>query len=113
MLPIETIVAELERVEGAPALSAYLRTDGFRGVRLEPEVALAALLEPVRKRLPWRGPEAAAFEAEARILEARLPTIVPGQRGVAIFSCYRRGIFRSVPLDVAIPGAAQWGSALP
>ncbi len=109
MLPIETVVAELERIEGAPALTAYLRTDGFRGVRAEPGAALAALLEPVRRRLPWRGPEAEGLQAEARALEAELPSVVLGQRGVALFSCSRRGFFRSVPLDVPIAAAAQWG----
>ncbi len=109
MLPIEKVVAELERVEGVPALTAYLRTDGFRGVRMELAASLSTQLEPVRKRLPWRGPEAAAFEAEARVVEARLPTLLCGQRGVAIFSCSRQGLFRSVPLDVALPASAQWG----
>ncbi len=109
MLPIETASAELERVEGAPALTAYLRTDGFRGVRTELEPALTELLEPVRKRLPWRGPEAVAFEAERKAVQQRLPSVLSGQRGVAVFSCSQRGVFRAVPLDVPIPASAQWG----
>ena len=109
MLPIETVVAELHRLDGGPALSAYLRTDGFSGVQAELGVALAGVLKPVREHLPWRGPAAAAFEREVKAVEARLPSVVPGQRGVALFSCSRHELFRWVPLDVPLAASAHWG----
>jgi len=109
MLPIEVVVAELERQEGSPALTVYLRTDGFRGVRTDLSAELAQLLEPVRKRLPWRGADAAALEMEARLVEARLESVLPGARGVAVFSSSRAGVFRLVPLDVPVPASAHWG----
>lgn len=109
MLPIESVLAELGRFDGAPTLTVYLRTDSFRGVPLQLAAALAELVEPVRSQLPWRGQEAAAFEAEVRVVQDRLASVLPGQRGMAVFSCSRRHFYRALPLEVAIPATVRWG----
>lgn len=109
MLRIESLVAELERLERGPALTVYLRTDAFGGVAADPARELAAVLERLRRSLRGVGSHAPAFELEAESMAARIGNVALGTRGVAVFSCSRRMRFNSVPLEAPLPAGAYWG----
>ncbi len=109
MLPIERVAVELERWGGGPGLTLYLRTDRFRGEALDLRAELDRAARALARRLARRGVDPAGLEAEAREVAGRLPEVRPGARGLAVFSSAERGIFRALPLDVAIAPGAYWG----
>ena len=109
MLPIERIAAQLAGTKEGRGLTVYLRTDRFRGGRLDLRRELDLAVSALARRLIRRGADPGELEAEAGLVVARLEEVRAGSRGLALFSCAARGIFHALPLDAPVIPGAHWG----
>ena len=109
MLPIERIAAQLAGTKAGCGLTVYLRTDRFRGGRVDLRRELDLAVSALAHRLARRGADPGGLEAEAALVVSRLEEVRPGSRGLALFSCAAGGIFHALPLDAPVISAAYWG----
>jgi len=85
---------------GTPVLSVYLGLDPARQVRRSYRIAFEDLVRDARERL--EGPVREAFVQETARVRAWLEGWDPRGRGLALFSCARRGLWQTHVLSVDV-----------